>query len=118
MIQTSGTADTSAPIPKDIDALPLVSGANDWLDLAIGQPAVLRARLESITVDGPEPGLLFSFPDWDQLVLSIEDDGIPPNIDAQRAFVGKRVQVIMFRTEDGPGLRHSDILTMSCLDDA
>jgi hypothetical protein len=81
--------------------LPSIVGENDWIDLADGEEAVLKARLDTVMRDG---SLLLGFADWSQIVVPIVGDGPfrETGLDRlRREGLGRQVHLAVFRTEDG-----------------
>jgi len=78
-----------------------ITDENDWLDLADGQEALLKARLDAVMRDG---SLLLSFADWSQIVVPVigDDPFRETGLDRlRREGVGHRVHIVVMRTEDG-----------------
>jgi len=81
--------------------MPCITGENDWLDLADGEEAILKARLDTVTPGG---SLLLGFADWSQIAVPIvgDDPQRETGLDRlRREGIGRQVHLAVIRTEDG-----------------
>lgn len=81
--------------------MPTISCENDWLDLADGEDALLKARLDTVFRDG---ALLLSFADWSQISVPVvgDDPFREVGLDRLRSkAVARRISLPVIRTEDG-----------------
>lgn len=85
----------------DMTDMPTITCESDWLDLADGEEALLKARLDTVFRDG---SLLLSFADWTQISVPVvgDDPFRETGLDRLRGeAVGSRVSLPVIRTEDG-----------------
>lgn len=70
---------------------------DEWLDLDVGEAAIVIGRLRAIS----NIGLIIAFPDWSELFVAYPPDQPPP----QASLLNKLVHCEVIRTDDGVALR-------------
>lgn len=65
----------------------------DWLDLAVGQTAIVKQRLTSVFKELGQ--IVFTFVDWDPLIIET------PYAHLLKPLLGSHVELEVTRTEDG-----------------